>query len=145
MTIQLGPLAQTGSVVVYNSNGASNGLAFTVRPGSVYFVASYGSDSNAGSYTAPWRTLPHAVQATGAGAIVYAMNGVSQTADDGQGWRSAILFRASWCQGTPSYPKALIAYPGATVTVGNPTARLRCMAFGARTPRPATAPAAETG
>jgi len=66
MTIQLGANAQSGNIVVSNSNGVSNGLPFTVRPGSVYFVASYGSDSNAGSYTAPWRTLPHAVQATGA-------------------------------------------------------------------------------
>jgi hypothetical protein len=120
MTIQLGPNAQTGNIIVSNSNGASNGLPFTVRSGKIYFVATNGGDSKSGSYKSPWKTLPHAVQTTGAGAIIYAMDGVSQTTDDGQGWGAAILLRSGWCQGTSSNPKALIAYPGATVTIGNP-------------------------
>ena len=131
MTIQLGALAQSGNIVVINSNGTSNGLPFTVRAGNIYFVATNGNDSNAGTYTAPWKTLPHAVQATGAGAIIYAMNGVSQTTDDGQGWDAAILLRAEQCQGTAASPKALIAYPGATVTVGTPTGR--SPSYGVRT------------
>ena len=122
MTIQLGALAQTGSIVVSNSNGVSNGLPFTVCGGNIYFVATNGSDSNAGSYTAPWKTLLHAVQTTGAGSIIYAMDGVTQETDDGQGWSAAILLRAGWCQGTAASPKALIAYPTATVTIGNPSA-----------------------
>jgi uncharacterized protein (TIGR03437 family) len=121
MTIQLGPLAQSGNIVVSNSSGTSNGLPFTVRSGKIYFVATNGKDSNSGSYTRPWRTLVQAVQNTGAGSIIYAMDGVSQTTDDGQGWHAAILLRNDWCQGTAANPKALIAYPGAAVTVGNPT------------------------
>ena len=121
MTIQLGANAQSGNIVVSNSNGVSNGLPFTVRPGKIYFVASTGKDSNSGSYSSPWKTLPHAVRSTGAGAIIYAMDGVSQTADDGQDWNAALTLRSGWCQGSAANPKALIAYPGATVTVGNPT------------------------
>src|SRR5208283_5820063 len=118
MTIQLGALAQTGNIIVSNSNGTSNGLPFTIRSGSIYFVATNGSDSAAGSYTAPWQTLVHAVQTAGtsAGSIIYAMNGVSQTADDGQGWGAAITLRTAWSKGTAASPTALIAYPGATVT-----------------------------
>ena len=119
MTIQLGGLAQTGSVVVSNSNGTSNGLPFTVRSGSIYFVATGGKDSNSGSYSSPWQTLVHAVQTAGAGSIIYAMNGVSQGSDDGQGWDAAITLRSGWSQGSSASPKALVAYPGATVTVGN--------------------------
>jgi len=120
MTIQLGSLAQTGNIVVSNSNGTSNGLPFTIRSGNIYFVATNGSDSSAGSYSAPWLTLVHAVQTAGttAGSIIYAMNGVSQTVDDGQGWGAAILLRADWSKGTSASPTALIAYPGATVTIG---------------------------
>jgi len=118
MTIQLGALAQTGNIVVSNSNGTSNGLPFAVNSSSIYFVATTGSDSAAGSYTAPWKTLLHAVQTTGAGSIIYGMTGVSQTADDGTGWDTSMLLRQTWCQGTAASPKALIAYPGATVTVG---------------------------
>ncbi len=119
MTIQLGPNARTGSIVVSNSNGTSNGLPFTVRSGKIYFVATKGRDSSSGSYASPWRTLVHAVQTTGAGSIIYAMDGVSQTTDDGEGWGAAITLRADWCQGTSANPKALIAYPGATVIIGN--------------------------
>ena len=119
MTIQLGPQAQTGTMVVSNPNGSSNGLPFTVRPGKIYFVAPGGRDFNSGSFTSPWKTLPRAVQG-GAGSIVYAMDGVSQTSDDGQGWGAAVTLRTDVCQGTAASPKALIAYPGATVTIGNP-------------------------
>ncbi len=123
MTIQLGALTQTGNIVVSNSNGTSNGLPFTVNSSSIYFVATNGNDSAAGSYAAPWQTLVHAVQTAGAsaGSIIYAMDGVSQTADDGQGWGAAITLRTAWCQGTSASPTALIAYPGATVTVGTTT------------------------
>ncbi|MGA1992211.1 MAG: hypothetical protein ABSH46_14260, partial [Bryobacteraceae bacterium] len=120
LTVQLGPRAQTGNIVVSNSNGTSNGRPFTVSSGNIYFVATNGSDANPGSYTAPWQTLVNAVQTAGAsaGSIVYAMNGVSQTTDDGQGWGAAITLRTAWCQGTSAAPTALIAYPGATVTIG---------------------------
>ncbi len=121
MTIQLGPAAKTGTIVLFSSNVPSNELPFTVRSGKIYFVATGGKDSRSGAYGSPWRTLVHAVESTGAGATIYAMDGVAQTTDDGQGWNAAITLRSTWCQGTAANPKALIAYPGATVTVGNGT------------------------
>jgi hypothetical protein len=66
LTVQLGPRAQSGSIVVSNPNGTSNGLPFTVNSSSIYFVATNGSGSNPGSYTAPWQALVNAVQTAGA-------------------------------------------------------------------------------
>jgi hypothetical protein len=121
MTIQLGPNAQTGDIVITGPGGTSNGTPFTVSPGSIYFVATTGNDSNSGAFGAPWRTLVHAVQTGGAaaGSIIYAMDGVAATTDDGQGWGAALTLRSEWCQGTSASPTALIGYPGATVTIGD--------------------------
>jgi hypothetical protein len=52
-----------------------------------------------------------------AGDITYAMDGVSQTGDDGQGWDAALTLRAQWCDA--SAPRALVAYPGASVILGS--------------------------
>lgn len=119
ITFQLGKAAASGNIAVTTPGGASNGIPFAVRPGKIYFVATNGKDSNNGSYGSPWRSLPHAVQTIAAGDIIYAQSGVSQTTDDGQGWDAAMLLRAQWCSAS-GYPRALLAYPGATVTIGNP-------------------------
>jgi uncharacterized protein (TIGR03437 family) len=62
------------------------------------------------------------------------MDGVSQSSDDGTGWDSAFLLsggsQGNWCSASGS-PRALVAYPGATVTIGNPTGGLPD--FGLRT------------
>ena len=120
VTFQLGPLAATGDIVVRVAGLPSNGVPFTVRAGNIYFVATGGSDSAAGSFSAPWRTLVKAKNTMAAGDITYAMNGVAQTAQDPNesAWRAALLLRRS---GTAGRPIALVAYPGATVTVGTPT------------------------
>ena len=119
MTIQLGPNAQSGDIVISSSGGSSNGSPFTVNSGTIYFVSTAGNDNNAGTFAAPWRTIIKAVHSTGAGAVIYLMNGVAQTTDDGEGWGAALTLRSEWCQGTAAQPKALIAYPGATATLGN--------------------------
>ncbi len=119
MIIQLGAGAQSGDIIVTNQTGTSNSLPFTIRAGNIYFVATTGSNSNPGTFSLPWQTLPFAVQNTQAGDTIYAKDGVSQSADDGQGWNGSIVLRTAWCQGTDASPKALIAYPGATVTIGN--------------------------
>jgi hypothetical protein len=121
LTIQLGPAAQTGNIFVSTSSGTSNGIRFTIRAGNIYFVSTSGKDTNSGTLNSPWRTLVKAVRSTGAGAIIYAMDGVKQTTEDGEGWGAAITLRTQWCQGTEAVPKALIAYPGALVTIGNST------------------------
>jgi hypothetical protein len=117
VTIQLGSLAATGNIVLTNAAGSSNGVPFTVAPGNIYFVATNGSDSANGSYSTPWLTLTNARDSIAPGDIVYAMDGVAQTTDDQQGWSSCLTIGAN--SGSPGAPKAMIAYPGATATIGS--------------------------
>ncbi len=119
---QLGPNAKSGDLVVTVNGLASNGLAFAVNPGNIYFVATGGSDSNPGTFDQPWATLVNARNAMLSGDIAYAMNGVAQTADDGSGWDAALLLsgggQGNWCSSTGP-PRAMLAYPGAAVTIGS--------------------------
>ncbi|MGA2736239.1 MAG: IPT/TIG domain-containing protein [Bryobacteraceae bacterium] len=131
---QLGPAAATGGLVVTVNGLSSNPLPFTVAPGNIYFVSTGGSDSNPGAFASPWGTLLNARNIMQPGDIAYAMNGVSQSGDDGTGWDSAFLLsgggQGNWCSAT-GLPRALVAYPGAAVTIGNPTGGLPD--FGLRT------------
>ena len=102
--------------MVTTSAGVSNGVPFTVRSGKIYFVSTSGRDSSSGSFTSPWRTLLKARDSMKPGDITYAMNGVSQVKDDGQGWNTCMLLDSG---GRPGLPMAIVAYPGATVTMGN--------------------------
>jgi hypothetical protein len=126
ITFQLGAAAVTGEMVVHvASKGDSNGLAFTVRAGTIYFVSSTGDDAAAGSFAAPWATIPKAKNAIAAGDIAYIGNragdAVSQTTIDASSSYNCALgmsFNDGTNQGTAAAPKALVAYPGATATVG---------------------------
>jgi hypothetical protein len=114
IVFQLGPSAQTGSIVVATAAGASNLVPFAVRAGGIFFVSAVGDDGADGSLATPWRTIVKAKDTIGPGDIAYVMNGVSQTAEDNYG--AALSIETS---GTPGNPKALVAYPGATPTVGS--------------------------
>ena len=115
MTIQLGASAATGNIVVTNSSGSSNGLPFTVRAGNIYFVSTTGSDSAAGTISAPWQTL-HKVRDTIAnGDIAYLRAGTWNSTLDSEVNSSSIIMFAS-TGGTSTAPKAMIAYPGESVT-----------------------------
>jgi uncharacterized protein (TIGR03437 family) len=131
---QLGPNAASGNLVVTVNGLSSNSLPFTVAAGNIYFVSTAGSDNNPGSFALPWGTLLNARNVMQPGDITYAMNGVSQSGDDGTGWDSAFLLsgggQGNWCSAT-GLPRALVAYPGATATIGNPTGGLPD--FGLRT------------
>jgi hypothetical protein len=116
ITVQLGPLAATGSIVVHGALGDSDGLPFTVRAGTIAFVATNGDDTASGSFAAPWKTLSHAVDTVAAGDTVYARDGVTQAVEHAY---SAALSIST--DGTQAAPIALVAYPGAKVTVGSPT------------------------
>lgn len=117
VTIQLGHSAATGNIVLTNAIGASNGIPFTIAPGNIYFVATNGNDGASGSYSAPWQTLTHARDTIAPGDFVYAMDGVAQTTDDGQGWSSCLTLGAN--AGSPGALKAMVVYPGASATIGN--------------------------
>ncbi len=61
--MQLGPNAKTGAIVVAVGGVASNSnQGFTVSPGNIYFIDNVsGSDSNAGTFAAPYKSLTPAV------------------------------------------------------------------------------------
>ncbi|HEY3769461.1 MAG TPA: IPT/TIG domain-containing protein [Candidatus Angelobacter sp.] len=131
ITFQLGTGATTGSIVVnVASAGASNGLLFTVRAGNIFFVSTTGADTNAGSFTAPWKTILKAKNTMAAGDIAYIENGVSQTTEDNFTAYISMDNNGASNSGTAAAPKALIAYPNATVTVGVAGG----LAYGIRTP-----------
>ena len=124
VVVQLGPSCASGNFAVTTSAGSSKGVPFTVRSGNIRCVSTSGSDSNPGTFSGGcWKTVKFAMEGNGgnpeinSGDIIYAQNGTGATVDDGQGWSTSILLRAggsSW-----STPMALVAYPGATVTIGS--------------------------
>ena len=116
ITFQLGSAAVTGKIVVSVNGKNSNAITFTVRAGNIYFVSPTGSDSANGSYATPWQTLQHAQSAAVAGDTIYVMDGVQQVTPDANSAALTLLQ-----DGTSSSPIALLAYPGATPTVGSPT------------------------
>ncbi len=112
--VQLGPKAVTGPVVVKVAGATSNSINFTVRTGRIFFVSTAGSDTAAGTFSAPFATLRKAISTVAAGDVVYAMSGVQQTSADA--YNSALTLSKA---GTSSLPITLAAYPNAKVTVGN--------------------------
>src|SRR5215510_8815588 len=117
ISFQVGNSAATGNIVV-NVPGAtaSNGMPFTVRSGRIRFVSTSGSDSNTGTFTAPWRTILHAKSSARRGDTIYVMDGVAETGLDSSNATLAIGM-----SGTASQPIAIVAYPGAAVTIGSAT------------------------
>ncbi|HZD93488.1 MAG TPA: choice-of-anchor Q domain-containing protein [Candidatus Sulfotelmatobacter sp.] len=131
ITFQLGAAARSGNIVVNGANStssnpssgisgakASNGLPFTVRPGKIFFVATNGSDRNNGSVAAPWRTIVHAKDRMSAGDVTYIGNGVTQSKEDSYTAFLSMDRDGGSNSGKPGAPKALVAYPGAAVTIG---------------------------
>ena len=111
---QLGPAAQTGNIVISVGGQASNGVPFTVRPGNIYFVSAAGSDTNPGTFAAPFKTPAKGKNALAPGDTLYLMDGINTSAIDD--FSAALNLRSS---GAPGLPKAIVAYPGASVTLGS--------------------------
>ena len=114
VAVAIGANAATGSVVVHTSVGDSNGVPFTVRPGNIYFASPAGSDTNPGTFAAPFRTPVKGKNALAPGDILYLMDGISTSVIDNFG--AVLNLRSS---GAPGLPKAIVAYPGASVTLGS--------------------------
>jgi hypothetical protein len=119
VTCQLGAGPLSGAVVITVSGQASNNtVSFTVRSsGKIYFVSPRGSDSNKGSFASPFKTILKCRDTMSAGATCYLMDGLVANANDGQRFHATMLLRLG---GTSSAPEAFVAYPGATVSVGDP-------------------------
>jgi hypothetical protein len=75
------------------------------QSGSTFYVSKSGSNSNSGSYTAPWLTIQHAANSVTAGATVYVEAGV---------YNESVTFPAS---GTASNYITFANYPGQTATI----------------------------
>ena len=131
VSFQIGSSAQTGSITVTVNSVASNGIPFTVRAGNIFFVSTTGSDTADGSFSTPWKTVVKAKNTIAPGDIAYVMNGVSQTSLDD--YNAALQISSA---GAAGLPKALVAYPGAVVTIGSATGP----EFGLRTPQIAGGP-----
>ena len=142
ITFQLGPRAKTGDIVVSVrakargrsdarvASGNSNGLPFTVRRGKIYFVAVNGSDLRKGTFEAPWKNITYAKDHMSAGDVTYIRDGVAQTSEDDYSAYLSMDRSGGGNSGKPDAPKALVAYPGARVTIG----RAHGLEFGIRTP-----------
>jgi hypothetical protein len=116
---QLGAGARTGSIVVNVPGiGSSNGLPFAVRSGNIFFVATTGNDANTGSFASPWKTIVKAKNTITAGDTAYIEDGVAQTSEDNFTAYLSMDNAGASNSGTATAPKALIAYPNATATVG---------------------------
>jgi hypothetical protein len=124
---QLGPASRTGNIVVNlrgkegtrkDASHASNGVPFTVRAGKIYFVAVNGSDRRRGTFEAPWKSIVRAKNSMSAGDITYIENGVTQSGEDTFGASLSMDRNGASNSGKPGAPKALVAYPGAKVTIG---------------------------
>jgi hypothetical protein len=75
------------------------------QSGSTFYVSKSGSNSNSGSYTAPWLTIQHAASTVTAGATVYVETGT---------YNESVNFPNS---GTSSNPITFANYPGETATI----------------------------
>ncbi|MFZ1529965.1 MAG: IPT/TIG domain-containing protein [Ferruginibacter sp.] len=100
---------------------SSNSVSFTIRSGNIYFIKTTGNDlSGNGSWDNPWTSLDNtsntgALDKINAGDIIYICDGVSHTALAGD--RATIDLGNP---GTAALPKAIVGYPGAAASVGNP-------------------------
>lgn len=114
ISFQVPPTAAQGatSITVTNANGTSNSIPFNIQAGKIYFVATSGSDGNAGSSGSPWQTMSKCRQTLAPGDICYVENGVTQTSDD---YNAALILGSP---GTASAYKAIVVYPGQTATIG---------------------------
>jgi uncharacterized protein (TIGR03437 family) len=133
ITFQLGPAARTGDITVATANGTSNPAPFTVRDGEIFFVSPSGNDNQDGSFSRPWRTIVKAKNTMQAGATTYLMDGVSQTTEEA--YSAAVSIERG---GVAGRPMALVAYPGARVTIGSET-----LEMGLRIPNISEAAAAD--
>jgi hypothetical protein len=89
-----------------------NGSQFTVRSGNIYCIATTGSDSNTGKFPSCWASATHSGATMASGDITYVENGYSLTSND------AYLAAFSIIYGPFNPAVGLVAYPGATVTLG---------------------------
>lgn len=65
-----------GLLLIFGAAGEAVQPPTVFAAGNEYYVATTGSDSNAGTISAPWKTLQHAADVVPAGSTVYVQSGV---------------------------------------------------------------------
>jgi len=128
ISVQLGASTASGVIKVSVDGMDSNiDKTFTVRAGDIFFVSTSGSDSNAGSYASPFRTVNHAIgqQLFGPGDFVVIRGG---TYDISSSNENLITSRRIWIHpqgdtgrvipnGTSLTNQTTVyGYPGETIT-----------------------------
>ena len=135
----IGMGATSGNIEVTTAVGTSaQDVPFTVRDGRLIFVSVDGDDASGdGSFANPYRTVlkgksemvntygPPVITGMpitqGGGDILYLLDGVEQTTlDAGFAGNVGSMFLNG--QGTAELPFAIVAYPGACVVIGSPSA-----------------------
>lgn len=124
IVVQPGPAVTAGPIVVTVDGESNVGQPFTVRAGGIFFVAVGGSDANPGTFAQPWATVAHGEETIGAGDTVYVRDGVVETGEDA--FEASLSIEAG---GSDGLPKAIVAYPGATATIGS-----TALGYGVRVP-----------
>ncbi len=117
--VQISHLTSDGgqTIQIATSVGASNAIPFTARPGNIWWVSATGDDTNGdGSQPNPWATIARCKNQMAAGDICVigtsATDNVTVTAMEN--WEAQIWLNSS---GTEGLPKAIVAYPGDTVSI----------------------------
>ncbi|MFA5073586.1 MAG: hypothetical protein WC539_06790 [Nitrospirota bacterium] len=100
-----------GTIRVMAQGRRSNDLPFTIRQGSIRHVKKTGNDRNEGSWSAPWATIQHAVDAMRPGDIAYVGSGTWH----GSGTCAVVIGKDRPRSGSAAKPFALVAYPGSRV------------------------------
>lgn len=125
IAFRIPPQATNGDILVHTTDGDSNAVPFAIRAGNLRCVSMSGDDSASGAFGDCWATLPYAVDSAQPGDIIYAMDGVSASTE--HRYSAGLSIELG---GTSQAPIALLAYPGASVTIGAPTG----LEFGLRIP-----------
>jgi hypothetical protein len=115
VVVQIGPNNKSGNIVMTVNGQQSNALPFTVCSGHIYFVSPSGSDSAAGTFSAPWLTPTHARATMAAGDTVYFRAGIYNTQDQ----FGSIIYCVGACTGTATAYQNFLGYPGETAQLGD--------------------------
>jgi hypothetical protein len=118
--VQISHLTPAGlqNVQLTTAQGSSNTLPFTVRSGSIWWVSTSGDDVNGnGSQASPWASIAQCKNQMAPGDICVIQDGV--TVNSMESWEAAVWLNSS---GTPGNPKAIVAYPGADVSIADSVA-----------------------
>jgi hypothetical protein len=128
IAFQLGANAQTGSIVVNSSSGASNALPFTVRSGRIFFIDDTSpSSTGTGTYADPWRSPETFYDTAQPGDTAYLRAGTySGVYGYGSGNANLMMRKRATsgggytASGTSAMPIAWLGYPGETALFSAP-------------------------